>query len=89
MDVDDLPDEYWVVKSRGSVYYVDADTARTVREEYLKDKTVLIFTDLAGSQCWVPRDSLTDLFSSNIEIRDYEREFNKKLNEESERPSWE
>lgn len=91
MDAYHLPDEYWVVKSLGSCYYVDYNTAKDIRTQ-LQERVILIsFNDLAGCTCYIPPHALTDLFDSTPSIREYERAFVRKMNDEvpSGKDPWE
>ncbi len=87
--MDDMPDDYWVVKTNQSVFYVSESAAHRIRQDFYEQKASLVFLDLAGSSCFIPSLQLIDMFSSTPAIRNWERTFREERDQESESPPWE
>lgn len=84
MDVDDLPDEYWIIQCATSFFRVDGATADRVAEamntlDPAKRYGTISFTDLSGDIARPVFDSINEIYSSSSESRAKTRLWDAKL----------
>lgn len=94
MDVDNLPDEYWIIQTRTSFFRVDALQAAEVLEGLRGVKQLvdiyraITIIDLSGSTCNIVLKAVNEVYFSNVETRERDRQFTKKIDKEGEEVSW-